>query len=719
MRVRPISFRLGVLVVLVAGPLLVLAIGLLLWSAALSRHTVDRALREAVRMLAIAVEQEIAISAAALHALAATPRPECEPTRGFYEQARTVATRYGGWVVLADAEGKQRMNTLRPLGDDLPRASCVPLAPGAAGSERPFVSDVVVAPLVGRLVLYIAAPLAGPGEPPCWLSMGFGPERFASLVRPPGSRSSWSGILTDARDLLIIPSSDEKAPAGSPAPEWYVAATGGRERGLADGEWFGQGPVRIAFQRVNGGRWTVGVAAPLSEYYFAWAAPVALGTLGSLLVICSAVLVARGYARRMKREVDRLVAQAARLGEGLPPAPTGAATVAELAALEKMLERADGDIRGKDVFLATLSHELRGPLTAVIGWLDIARGSLEDRNTLRRALGTASRNARQQARIIDDLLDMSRILSGKFPVDRRPMDLGRLVREALEAARLDAAEKALELRCSVLTPALVLGDRQRLHQALGNLIGNAIKFSRVGGWVEVAVERGGDNLRLIVADNGSGISRDALPHIFERFWQAPGARRGHGGLGLGLPLVRHIVEAHEGHVLAESAGAGRGARFIVELPALAPSQTAAVPAEQARSTEAGDSRLEGLAVLAVDDDDMLGWLQMALARHGAATWCARSAEEGLRLFRRVRPDLLISELRLPDRDGYALIRGVRERAGTGIGALAHSGEATQEARERALAEGYDAFLAKPCDTETLIATLAGLAQKRSWHREAK
>jgi signal transduction histidine kinase/CheY-like chemotaxis protein len=596
----------------------------------------------------------------------------------------------------------------------------VSVAPGAASSERPFVSDVVVAPLVGRLVLYIAAPLAGPDEPPCWLSMGFGPERFGSLVRPPGSRSSWSGILTDARYLLILPSSGEKALAGSPAPEWYVAATEGRERGLADGEWFDQGPVRIAFQRVNGGRWTVGVAAPRNEYYSAWAAPVALGTLGSLLVIGSAVLVAGAYARRMKREVDRLVAQAARLGEGRPPAPAGAATMVELAALEKMLERADGDIRGKDVFLATLSHELRGPLTAVIGWLDIARGSLEDRHTLRRALDTASRNARQQARIIDDLLDISRIVSGKFRVDRRPMDLGRLVREAVEASRLDAAEKAVGLRCSVQPPALVLGDRQRLHQALDNLIGNAIKFNRAGGWVEVALARRGDNVRLVVADNGSGISREALPHIFERFWQAPGARRGHGGLGLGLPLVRYIVEAHKGNVLAESAGVGRGARFIMELPALAPSQAAAVPAEQARSTEAGEPRLEGLAVLAVDEDnDTLGWLQMALARHGAATWCARSADEGLRLFKRVRPDLLISELRLPGRDGYALIRGVRERAGSRIGALAHSGEATQEARERALAEGYDAFLAKPCDTEMLIATLAELAQKRSRPGEAQ
>ncbi len=737
MPVRTISFRLGALVVMVAAPLLVLAVGLLSWSAALSRLTVDRALREASRLLAIAVEQEIATSAAALYALAAMPRLECRPTPGFYEQAKAVATRYGGWVVLADAEGRQRMNTLRPLGDALPGDLAKPLAPDSASSERPFVSDVVISQLVGRPVLYVAAPLARPGEPPCWLSMGFGLERFSSLVRPPGSRSSWSGILTDARDLLIIPSSGEQGLPGSPAPEWYVAATKGKERGHVNGEWFDQGLVRIAFQRVNNGRWTVGVAAPRREYYSAWGAPVALGAIGSLLMICAAVAVAGEYARRMKREVDRLVARAASLGEGSPP-PAPGSSVAELATLEKVLARADGDIRerrsehekrmasealqvaaesasrSKDLFLATLSHEMRGPLTAVIGWLDVARDSLEDRKTLRRALDTASRNARQQVRIIEDLLDMSRIMSGKFSVDRHPMDLGHLVREAVEEGRLAAAEKAVELRCSVQAPALVLGDRQRLHQALGNLIANAIKFNRPGGWVEVTLERDGRNLRLAVADNGAGIPRDALPHIFERFWQAPAGKRGHGGLGLGLPLVRYIVDLHQGHVEAESAGLGRGARLVVELPELAPSRALAVPTDHALPTEASDSRLAGLEVLAVDeDDDTLGWLQTALALQGAVTWSACSAEEALKLLQQVRPDLLISELALPGNDGYALIREVRRRAGADVGALALSGQATQEARERALAEGYDAFMAKPCDTNALLATLAGLAEKHS------
>ncbi len=743
MPVRTISFRLGMLVVMVAAPLLVLAMGLLLWSAGLTWYTVDRALREAARVLAISVEQEIAVSASALYALAATPRPECEPSPRFYQQASTVAARYGGWVMLADANGRQRMNTLRPLGEGLPKAPATPPAPDSASVERPFMSDTVVSELTARPMLYIAAPVARAGDEVCWLSMNFGPERFESRLQPPGGRSSWSAILTDGRDLLILPAGDGAAP-GTPAPPWYATAIEGKQNGLVSGEWFEQGPVRIAFQKVNNGRWTVAVAAPRGEYYFAWVAPVAWGALGSLLVIGIAVSVAGGYARRMKLEVDRLVAQAATLGKGPAAGAAPRVTVAELATLEKALKRADVDIRegraeherrvaadasrtaaesasrSKDLFLATLSHELRGPLTAVIGWLDVARDALDDRSLLRRALDTASRNARQQARIIEDLLDISRIVSGKFSVERRPMDLGRLAGEAAEASRLSAAEKGIELRCAVRPNAWVLGDRQRLHQALGNLIGNAIKFNRPGGWVQLTLEPRGNNFRLVVADSGTGISRDALPHIFERFWQAPIAIRGHGGLGLGLPLVRYIVRYHQGRIWAESGGLGRGARFIVELPALPASRATGQATEHAYSSEPGDSRLAGVAVLAVDeDDDTLGWLQTVLARHGATVWCAGSAAEALRLVHGVRPDVLVSELALRGQDGYWLVRQMRERNGGRTGAVALSGEAGPEARERALAEGYDAFVAKPCETGALLGTLTAVAAKHPRRRRAR
>ncbi len=738
---RTISFHLGMLVVMVAVPLLLLAIGLLVWSAALARHTVDRGLRETARVLAVAVEREIATSAAALYALAAAPQLDCTPTPRFYNQARMVGMRHGGWIVLADAQGQQRMNTLRPFGARLPAVPESPLAQAPAREDRPFVSDVLLGSVVGEAVVFVAVPLVRAGQAPCWLGMSFGPERFGALVRLPGNGSSWSGILTDGRHTVIAPSAEDGI-AGSRAPEWYMAATASRDRGLVNGEWPDQGPVRLAYERVSEGRWTVAVAAPRTEFYSAWVWPVVVGTLGSLLVIGVAVSVAAGYARRMKRQVDRLVGQAAKVGEGPPAASApGFSSVAELATLEKVLARADGDVRerrveherrmasealraaaesasrSKDLFLATLSHELRGPLTAVIGWLDLAHQSLDDRTTLRNALDIALRNARQQARIIEDLLDMSRIVSGKFRVERHPMDPGRLVREAVEACRPAAEEKAVELRCTVGEgePALIHGDRQRMHQALGNLIGNAIKFNHPGGWVDVTLERRGAELRLAVADNGEGIASEARAQIFERFWQAnSGSSRKHAGLGLGLPLVRHIVELHDGRIWVDSDGPGRGARFSVQLPALAASAQLA-PVEDGPPAQAGESGLAGVAVLAVDDDDdTLGWLELALARHGALTWSACSADEAVALLDRVRPQVLISDLAMPGRDGYDLIRSIRARPNAGrIAALALSGQATEDSRARALASGYDAFIAKPCDSSTLLAAVAALVRKNA------
>lgn len=694
---------------MVAAPLLLLTIGLLLWSAALSRQAVDRGLNETSRVLAIAVEQEIATWTSALKALTASPDLSCEPSQRFYEQAKTVAAQQGGWVSLVDATGAQRMNTLRPLGTALPNPpEAVRMFEAMKEAGQPFVSDVFRGRVYDGPLLFVSVPVGPAGSPQCWLHMAFDPEHFTSLLQPPDD-SSWSSILTDSRGSLIT----------------------------ATGNWLDHGPMRMVDQGVNAGRWTLAVAAPRAALTAAWLSPVAVGTIGSLLMIAAALAVAAGYARRMKREVDSLVGRAARVGEDAPRDASPAASVRELAVLQKALARADVDVRqrriehemrmaseaqriaaesashSKDLFLAALSHELRGPLTAVIGWLDIARVSLDDEATLRRALNIALRNAKQQGQIIEDLLDVSHILSGKFSLDRQPMDLGRLAREAVEAWRPAAEEKAVELRCTVEEPALIHGDRGRMHQVLGNLIGNAIKFNRTGGWVELALGRRGAHLRLAVADSGCGIEPGALAHVFERFWQGDaGSSRKHFGLGLGLSLVQHIVEGHEGSVWAESRGRGCGARFTVELPAFAAPD---VPSEDAPPGEARESRLFGLTVVAVDDsDDTLGWLELVLARHGARVWSARSAENALALLDRVRPDLLVSDLAMPDRDGYALVQSVRERPyARRIAALAFSGQATQEARARALGAGFDAFVAKPCDAQTLVAALSELTARQA------
>lgn len=380
-------------------------------------------------------------------------------------------------------------------------------------------------------------------------------------------------------------------------------------------------------------------------------------------------------------------------------------------ALQATAERAN---RSKDLFLATLSHELRGPLSAVIGWVDVARSCLDNPREVSRCLDIVMRNARQEARIIDDLLDASAILSGKFSVELQPLGLSGLIHDGVEACRPAADEKGVTLRSRVDAGLFVRGDRKRMLQVLQNLIGNAVKFNHAGGWVRVALERSGDRARIVVADNGAGMSKEHMAHVFERFWQAaPKASEGYAGLGLGLPIVSHIVALHGGRVSADSGGPGLGAAFTVELPLLAEQlvpgrDTAPRPAEEREPS------LSGLTIVAVDDDrDTRDWLERLLGKHGARIWSASSAEEATTLCARVGPDLLVSDIAMPGRDGCDLISTLRAApGGDHIGALALSAQASDEERERALAAGYDVFLPKPCEAVKLLRALERLADQR-------
>ena len=325
----------------------------------------------------------------------------------------------------------------------------------------------------------------------------------------------------------------------------------------------------------------------------AWAAPVLAAALGTALILGASFLAAWLWGRRIRGEVARLVDLSRQLGGEQPLVVPDPARVAELAVLAKALLRADRCLRegraeherrtsaeaqrlaaesasrAKDRFLGLVSHELRTPLSAVMGWLDIAAGCGSENLLLRKAIETAKRNARQQQRIIEDLIDVSRIVSGKFTVQKVPLELASLVHEAVDDCRPAAAEKSVALAARVEARGLVAADAGRVHQVLSNLIGNAIKFNSAGGWVLVTLEERQGEIEIAVADNGAGIPRAALPRVFDQFWQAerPESERSQG-LGLGLALVRHIVEVHGGRVAVKSDGPGQGARFSVSLPAL-------------------------------------------------------------------------------------------------------------------------------------------------------
>ena len=376
--------------------------------------------------------------------------------------------------------------------------------------------------------------------------------------------------------------------------------------------------------------------------------------------------------------------------------------------------------RVKDEFLATLSHELRTPLTAILGWSRMLRTAVLDETMRARAVETIERNAHSQSQLIDELLDVSRIVTGKLTLNVAPVELLPIVEAATDSIRPAADAKSIRLDVS-LDPAAgrVSGDPSRLQQVIWNLFSNAVKFTPAGGRVGVQLERDGASARITVSDTGIGIEPQIIPYIFDRFRQADGSTtREHGGLGLGLAIVRHLTELHGGTVSAESEGPGSGATFTVILP-LAPdggegARAVARAAGEHALKDAG--ALEGLRILLVDDvADARGLIAAVLKGSGAIVQECGSADEALEMLDAGATDLLLSDIGMPQRDGYSLIAEVRERAAVRhLPAIALTAYATAEDRARALAAGFHLHLAKPVDNEQLIAAVASLA-----HHQAK
>jgi PAS domain S-box-containing protein len=377
--------------------------------------------------------------------------------------------------------------------------------------------------------------------------------------------------------------------------------------------------------------------------------------------------------------------------------------------------------RLKDEFLATLSHELRTPLTAVLGWSHLLRFGNFDEESATNALETIERNARSQVQLIDDLLDVSRIITGKLRLDVRNVDPSSFIEAAMAAMQPAAEAKGVRIQKVMDTGvSSIAGDPMRLQQVVWNLLANAIKFTPKGGRVQVRFERVNSHIEIAVSDTGQGIAPEFLPFVFDRFRQADGtATRAHGGLGLGLSIVRHLVELHGGTVHVDSQGEGHGATFTVKLPLLTVYQREGgqehvhPAARDIHSSFDCAERLDGLKVLVVDDEaDTRELLRVVLGRCGAEVTTAGSAEEALDLLKVNRPDVLVSDIGMPGTDGYELIRQVRAlslEGGGKIPAVALTAYARAEDRLQVLRAGYQMHVAKPVELSELVAIVANLA----------
>jgi PAS domain S-box-containing protein len=380
-----------------------------------------------------------------------------------------------------------------------------------------------------------------------------------------------------------------------------------------------------------------------------------------------------------------------------------------------MLAQAQESNRVKDEFLATISHELRTPLSAILGWAQLL-GARSNEPYLAKGIETIRRNAQAQARIIEDVLDVARITSGKLGLETRPLDLVPLVRTGVEGMRIAAEAKGLELLLSVRSPSMTLsGDPTRLQQVLWNLLSNAVKFTPAGGRIEVLLDSSPTHALLTITDSGSGIEPEFLPHVFERFSQSDGssARRA-GGLGLGLAIVRHLVELHGGQVNVESAGKGRGSSFSVVLPRAADGD-GAQPVLESDPPDSLAARLDGVRVLVVEDEaDARELVGALLENHGARVDLTASAAEACASLDQALPDVIVSDIGMPDEDGYEFVRRVRalprERGGA-TPMVALTAYASAQDRRRALEAGYNHHLTKPMDTQELVRVLRRLARQ--------
>lgn len=392
--------------------------------------------------------------------------------------------------------------------------------------------------------------------------------------------------------------------------------------------------------------------------------------------------------------------------------------IAQLAAVaienHRLYQLSEESNRLKDEFLATLSHELRTPMTAIFGWMHLLRAGNLDKEQTARALDAIYRNAQAQMRLIEDLLDVSRIITGKFQFDVMPTDLVPVIEAALDSVRPAAEAKRIAINVELERDAgPIMGNPDRLRQAVWNLLSNAVKFTPRGGRVDITLRRVDSHVEIRVSDTGEGINPDFLPFVFDRLRQADSStRRMHGGLGIGLSIVRHIVELHGGRVGVESEGKGRGATFFIRLPLMAIRTTkggaeaqrgaAGGEMERAAGDDATMALLQGVRIMVVDDDhDAREMIATALEHHGAVVRTAATAAEALRSFEEFDPDLVISDIGMPEEDGYELLRQLHAHRDDLV-VVALTAYARDRDREQALAAGFSSHISKPVSPADLI-----------------
>jgi signal transduction histidine kinase len=745
----PLGVVLSLLVLVTTVPLGLFAAGLIGASQRQQHAIVDRQNIEIARAISVAIDQEVERTIGALNVLSSF-LPAGDDYRAFSETAVRIAPEQQ-WdsIRVASPDGTVLMATEVPFGTPVTLRDS-DWVRDAVAERRAVVSTVRKDPVHGRWVVWIGVPIVRTGAVKFVLGARIRASVFGDILRRQNAPRDGVLTLLDQQPVIVARTLNEAARVGLPPTADFVE----RSRDVPEGAW----PTTTlegtrsyaAWSRSPITRWTVGLGMPAA----AVDAPIhrsvyALGAAGSAIMAlglgCAVVIRRRLVASQV---AAALAARALARGEPVSPPDSSIAELQDLAAALRdagtildtrlserdqaqgaaerqrtaLLEReqaarrtAESLSRAKDEFVATVSHELRTPLNAIYGWVSLLRAGTLDPSRLTQGLEVIHRNTVAQLTLIDDLLDMSRVIRGVLRLDMQPVDLAVAVDAAIDALRPTADARRIGLSVAAdRGVALVAADQSRLQQMIFNMISNSLKFTPPDGRITVRMSAEGEEAVLRIEDTGEGIAPEFVPHVFDRFRQEQSAStRSHAGLGIGLSLVRHLTELHGGTVAVESPGKGQGAIFTLRLPLLgtrAAGGKAPGPAAEGLAVRA----LDGLRVLVVDDEaDAREVMAVTLRDAGAEPTTAASVAEALAALETASPHAVVSDIAMPGRTGYDLARALKDNPLTAsIPLIAVTAYTRAEDREDALAAGFDAHVAKPFDPRSLVGLLAGLHPKQ-------
>ncbi len=675
------------------------------------------------RALMTAVEAEIRGHVSTLQALAAAESLAADDLEGFYAAAIRVLDSQRDWfnVTLSLPNGVQVLNARRPLGSALSHNADMESTERVRTTLAPTAGGVVPDPYTGKFGVAVRVPVVRDGKLAYLLSATLNPDAFADLIRAQNLPSNWVSGLVDDRGHYIA-----RVPPRSStemASEDYLRAVARTDEGWYRGLTKEGHDTFTAHKTSAFTGWSIGLAMPSAEVNAAAFNALWILGLGTVATLALALSIAYRMGRRIAVPISSLASAAHSLGRAASPLELeiqpGLDELEEVAQAlkdasqaiqerQQLVEREQSALkaadRSKDEFLAMLGHELRNPLGAITASAEVLRVAKPGDSDALRAQGVIERQTKHITRLIEDLLDVSRVTMGKVTLRRERFDLAQLATRVVRTWEQSREDGATVSMTGDPASVWVEADRARMEQVLANLLGNAQKFSPAGRRVRVRVTREGEQAVLEVADEGEGIAPELLPRVFGLFVQGPhGPDRGRGGMGLGLALVQRITQMHGGTVEARSAGAGRGATFTVRLPVTTESDPAA-DQHDAPAPRVGKRRI----LIVEDNQDAREMMQTMLSLEGHSVRAVPDGRSGLAETARWQPDVVLVDIGLPDVDGYEVARQLRAADLHAVTLIAVTGYGQAEDERRAAAAGFDLHLTKPVSAERLRQVLGSL-----------